>query len=92
MATSNFLRSGGSASIERYGDRLHLSVRDNGPGPNDHSAGQGIGLKNTKERLIHFYRESHELKFVEPDSGGFEVSITIPYERNGLETQNSHRR
>jgi len=78
-------------SIERNGGRLHVSVRDNGPGPNNHSPGQGIGLKNTKERLEHFYRENHELKFIEPDAGGFEVSITIPYERNGHETQNTHR-
>jgi sensor histidine kinase YesM len=80
-------------SIQRSGDRLLLSVRDNGPGVNGHSkAGQGIGLKNTKERLAYFYGESHELKFIQPELGGFEISINIPYERSGHETQNSHRR
>jgi sensor histidine kinase YesM len=64
---------------------MQLQVRDNGPGLNGQDggvhAGFGLGLGNTKERLIHFYRDDYELKASQPESGGFEVSITIPYER-----------
>lgn len=69
-------------SIARIGDHLQMSVRDNGPGSNGKSAsGHGIGLKNTRERLSHFYRDRYDLTISEPASGGWEVSITIPYEK-----------
>jgi sensor histidine kinase YesM len=68
-------------SIVRTGDRLELRVRDNGPGLNGKSAsGHGIGLKNTRQRLSHFYQERYDLTMTEPLGGGCEVSITIPYE------------
>jgi signal transduction histidine kinase len=44
-------------------------------------SGFGIGLANTRERLTHFYQENYDLTIHEPESGGFEVAITIPYER-----------
>jgi sensor histidine kinase YesM len=70
------------ASVARNGDRLHMCVTDNGPGLNGKSAsGHGIGLKNTRERLAHFYQDSYDLTISEPLSGGYAVSITIPYER-----------
>jgi LytS/YehU family sensor histidine kinase len=67
--------------IERKQDQLHLRVRDNGPGFSvPAQPGHGIGLKNTEERLAHFYPSRYDLKVSEPESGGFEVAITIPYE------------
>jgi hypothetical protein len=70
------------ASAKRIGTRMQLQVRDNGPGLNGKSnSGFGVGLINTRERLIHFYQDDYELRAFQPDSGGFEVSITIPYER-----------
>ena len=70
------------ASVEREGDRLHLSVRDNGPGlRNNSNPGHGIGLRNTEDRLAHFYPRNYEFSSGDAKSGGFEVSITIPYER-----------
>jgi len=69
-------------SIERSGGRLHMRVRDNGPGLNGNSKpGHGIGLKNTEDRLAHFYEKEYGFHAGEPKSGGFEVSITIPYEQ-----------
>lgn len=69
-------------SIHREGDNLQFTVRDNGPGLNGHSIpGHGIGLKNTEQRLLHFYQNAYRFVATEPESGGFEVSITIPYER-----------
>lgn len=69
-------------SIERDGSRLHMRVRDNGPGWNGKSQpGHGIGLKNTEDRLAHFYEKEYDFNAGEPKSGGFEVAITIPYEQ-----------
>jgi signal transduction histidine kinase len=69
-------------SVARNGNRLHLRVVDNGPGTRGKSAsGHGIGLKNTRERLAHFYQDHYEMTITEPISGGYEVAITIPYER-----------
>jgi len=69
-------------SAQRVGARMRLQVRDNGPGVNGSSAsGFGLGLSNTKERLAHFYQNDYEFRAFEPESGGFQVSITIPYEK-----------
>jgi signal transduction histidine kinase len=69
-------------SAKRLGTRMQLQVRDNGPGLNGNShPGFGVGLSNIRERLIHFYHDDYELHAFQPESGGFEVSITIPYER-----------
>jgi sensor histidine kinase YesM len=72
-------------SVTRNGDRLQLCVVDNGPGLNGKAAaGHGIGLKNTRARLSHFYQDRYELTIREPFGGGYEVSITIPYEGERL--------
>src|ERR1700722_3653618 len=70
------------ASVERNGEMLHLSVRDNGPGLASKSkCGHGIGLRNMEGRLAHFYPQKYKFSSGAGESGGFEVSITIPYER-----------
>lgn len=69
-------------SARRIGSQVQLQVRDNGPGLNGRShPGFGIGLNNTRERLVHFYQDDYELRAGQSASGGFEVSITIPYEQ-----------
>jgi sensor histidine kinase YesM len=71
------------ASARREGASLHLRVRDSGRGLGEHSQnGHGIGLKNTRERLAHFYHEEYAMLAQPLDTGGFEVAIRIPYERN----------
>ena len=70
------------ASARREGSLLHLEVRDTGSGPHGHSKpGNGIGLKNTRERLTHFYQNAYDMKAHPLETGGFKVAITIPYER-----------
>jgi hypothetical protein len=65
------------------GHNLHLRVRDTGRGLSGLSQkGYGIGLRNTRERLVHFYKDEFAMKAQPLDTGGFEVAITIPYERN----------
>ena len=69
-------------SIERVGTRMRLQVRDNGPGMNGgNTSGFGLSLSNTKERLAHFYQNDYEFRAFQPESGGFQVSIMIPYEK-----------
>lgn len=70
------------ASARCDGKLLTLQVRDSGKGLDGQSKfGNGIGLKNTRERLAHFYPDAYDLKALTLDEGGFEVAITIPYER-----------
>jgi sensor histidine kinase YesM len=70
------------ASAMRDGELLRLRVRDTGTAAprRDQSEGHGIGLKNTRERLAHFYPERFAMTAAALDAGGFEVAITIPYE------------
>ena len=70
------------ASARRVGQVLQLCVRNTGDGyvrtAND---GHGIGLSNTRERLMHFYQDTYHMKAHPLEAGGFEVAISIPYER-----------
>lgn len=69
------------ASAVRDGSSLRLLVRDTGPGAGKVlPSGSGIGLRNTRERLTHFYRNNFFMKAEPLASGGFQVAITIPYE------------
>jgi hypothetical protein len=77
-------RQGGSikACVKRVGDKLWMQVKDDGCGTNSTSTkGHGIGLQNIRERLAYFYPDSYEFHTVSPASGGYEVTIQIPYER-----------
>jgi LytS/YehU family sensor histidine kinase len=67
--------------IRRDGANLHLRIRDTGPGaPVLKHNGNGIGLKNTRERLHHFYQDRFNMTAAPMEAGGFEVAISIPYE------------
>jgi signal transduction histidine kinase len=69
------------ASAVRDGSSLRLLVRDTGPGAGKVlPSGSGIGLRNTRERLAHFYRNNFLMNAAPLATGGFEVAITIPYE------------
>lgn len=70
------------ASARREGNLLHLEVRNSGSHANTSpKPGNGIGLKNTRERLAHFYQDAFEMQAAPLDAGGFGVTIAIPYER-----------
>ncbi len=71
------------ASARREGSSLLLRVCDSGHSPHRPSPnGHGIGLKNTRERLSHFYRDEYAMQAQTLVTGGFEVAIRIPYERD----------
>jgi signal transduction histidine kinase len=77
-------RQGGSieTSVRRVGNRLWMQVKDDGCGMDSASTkGHGIGLQNIRERLAYFYPDSFEFRTVSPASGGYEVTIQMPYER-----------
>jgi hypothetical protein len=70
------------ASARREGNLLRLEVRNSGLRANASSRpGNGIGLKNTRERLMHFYRDAFDMQAAPLETGGFKVAIAIPYER-----------
>jgi two-component system, LytTR family, sensor kinase len=70
-----------SIAAVREGERLHLEVRDNGPGLNGSASGGGLGLANTRARLQELYGPSHrfELTNAPPPGGGALAVIDIPY-------------
>ena len=67
----------------RSGDRLHVRVRDNGPGlPGGWSLGRhiGIGLGNTRARLEQLYGHGeYSLEVAPDDTRGTSVDVTFPY-------------
>jgi two-component system, LytTR family, sensor kinase len=61
--------------------RLRLLVRDDGPGPSERGrrgGGEGVGLRNTRDRLELLYAENHAFSFQGSPGRGCEVSLTIP--------------
>src|SRR5262245_1392204 len=80
------LPNGGVAEVEiaatRSGDRLHLEVRDNGPGlAGNGGAGAGLGLSNTRARLSELYGATHRFDLVNaaPPGSGAVATIDIPF-------------
>jgi hypothetical protein len=70
-------------SAERNGSRLKLTVRNTVPGmERPGQPGHGIGLKNTQERLTHFYGQNFEFRAGTLPPCSFEVYIDVPYERS----------
>jgi len=65
---------------------LHIRVCDDGPGLQSgwrlEDSG-GIGLNNTRARLMHLYGANHRFDLKNGDNGGMTVSIAIPLRRDG---------
>jgi sensor histidine kinase YesM len=62
------------------GGRLHLEVRDDGPGLGDGTkrAKEGVGLTNTRERLAKIYGAHGQLLLRSEPGRGVSVQITLP--------------
>src|ERR1700683_2241805 len=78
------LETGGliETSVKRIGDKLWMQVRDNGTGPHQtYTKGHGIGISSTRERLAYFYPDNYELPAAARETGGYQVTIQIPFER-----------
>jgi two-component system, LytTR family, sensor kinase len=82
-----------SIIAQRAGDRLRIIVSDTGPGlqaaAQDPKLSTGVGMVNTRERLIQAYGEDQRFDHYSRSGGGFEVVIEFPYQtkRSGGETQ-----
>ncbi len=65
---------------------LRLVVEDDGPGllPAAKKEG-GIGLQNTKMRLVQLYGDDQSFSMDSSDTGGTRIEISIPVENNDLE-------
>jgi hypothetical protein len=65
--------------VETNGDRLCMSVRDNGPGlKNPERLKKGVGVSNTQERLENLYGPNQEFSLRNAEIGGLDVRICIP--------------
>jgi sensor histidine kinase YesM len=65
-------------SSARVNGTLTLEVLDNGPGL-DATKPEGIGLKNTRERLAHLYGNAQKFAIASMDSGGVRATISLPW-------------
>ena len=85
------LSSGGHIEVRaiREGERVLISVRDNGPEvdlakpPSPHS----LGLRNTRARLAALYGPIQSLTLKHADGGGLIAEVSLPYHtQNDLRT------
>ena len=65
----------------REGDVLCLEVRDNGAGMNDVMAPEGIGVSNTRARLLQLYGGEHSFELQNLTEGGLMARIKIPFRK-----------
>ena len=70
-------------TILQHPDKLHISIRDTGPGLDNkpsQSGRTGIGLTNTRQRLDRLYGKNATLTLTNPQEGGCQVIIDLPLE------------
>ena len=80
------LREGGLISISgalQY-DQLQIIVRNSGQRskPDYKKIDNGVGLRNTAERLKTLYGESHRFVLEWPESGGCQITLEFPFRRS----------
>jgi signal transduction histidine kinase len=61
------------------GDRVRLTVRDDGPGPRAAGGAEGVGLRNTRARLEQLYGEEQRLTLRAGEGGGAVAEIELPF-------------
>ena len=67
-------------AARREGERVVLTVRDNGPGMDGGApAREGVGLSNTRERLSQLYGEAGTLVLRPAEGGGVEAEVSLPW-------------
>lgn len=71
-------------SARRSGDSLILTIADNGRGPSasgEHTAGNGLGLANIRERLTTLYGGAARLDLRPATTGGTLAEVVLPFRR-----------
>lgn len=81
-------------SAAREGDRMRLTVVDDGPGwpalargevaSGEGTQGNSVGLANTRDRLRVLYGDRQSFEVRNRSEGGFMVTMTLPFERGGV--------
>jgi two-component system, LytTR family, sensor kinase len=80
---------GGSIEIaaRRDGEMLEIAVRDDGPGfdhaMDDLPEGNGVGLRNTRDRLRVLYGAKHRFVMQNRSPRGAEILLRLPFESSG---------
>jgi ligand-binding sensor domain-containing protein/two-component sensor histidine kinase len=75
-----------TVSAERANGSITIHVRDNGAGLASRHGGkinEGIGIRNTRQRLRHLYGEASTFSLESPAEGGVDVVLTLPYNNPG---------
>ena len=62
----------------REGERLIMTVEDNGPGLKAQSNGSGIGISNTRARLEQFYGSDFRFQIANSTERGASVTLDVP--------------
>jgi signal transduction histidine kinase len=70
-------------TARRDGDRLVLCVKDNGPHISEGGlrAGEGVGLRNTRERLQELYGAEQSFTLRAADDGGVVAEVIVPFHK-----------
>jgi two-component sensor histidine kinase len=73
ITTSGIIR----IEAQRNGDDLIVTITDNGPGPA--GGAEGVGLRNTNERLRAMYGDAYRAELHAAAGGGTEAVVRMPY-------------
>ena len=73
-----------SVTAQLVGQRVRITVSDTGlglqSGQQDNSLSTGVGMANTRERLLQAYGEDQRFEHYVKAGGGFEVLLELPYQ------------
>jgi signal transduction histidine kinase len=73
-----------SVTAQLVGQRVRITVSDTGlglqSGQHDNSLSTGVGMANTRERLLQAYGEDQRFEHYVKAGGGFEVLLELPYQ------------
>jgi sensor histidine kinase YesM len=62
---------------------LHLVVEDDARGNGAPVGGEGVGLRNVRDRLVARFDGQADLRFGAREDGGFRVDLTMPLPAHG---------
>ena len=73
-----------SVVAQLVGQRVRITVSDTGPGlqpgQQDLTLSTGVGMANTRERLLQAYGDDQRFEHYVKAGGGFEVLLELPYQ------------
>ncbi len=83
-----------SVSAQLVGQKLRIIVSDTGPGlqpgAQNPNLSTGVGMANTRNRLMQAYGEEQRFEHYVRANGGFEVLIEMPYQVKGIMIANEN--